>query len=155
MRWEGAAKRSEGSRAWGCKHCRGREEGIWRNRSQRWVDTEYVTASANPCSPLPRQSDASTWTEYYALMNRRLFGYQSSCRLLLLLICDNNASSWFWCIIEIIAIILPGLPLWLQRNVAKHLGVVFFSPSESILLSPWWTLKSTLRYQQWQGGYHT
>lgn len=50
MRWEGAAKRSEGSRAWGCKHCRGRE-GIWRNRSQRWV----VTVLANHSPPLPCQ----------------------------------------------------------------------------------------------------
>ena len=79
---------------------------------------------ANPCSPLPHQSDVSTWAEYYALVNRRLFGYQSSCRLLLLLICGNKASSWFWCIIEIIAFLL-ALPLWLQRNAVKHLGVVF------------------------------
>lgn len=53
MQWEGAAKRSEGSRAWGCKHCRGREEGIWRNRSQCWDDSEYVTASANHSAPFP------------------------------------------------------------------------------------------------------
>lgn len=51
MRWEGAAKRSEGSRAWGCKHCRGREEGIGRNRSQRWFNTEYVRG-ARPIAAL-------------------------------------------------------------------------------------------------------
>lgn len=68
MQWEGAAKRSEGSRAWGCKHCRGREEGIWRNRSQCWVVTEYVTASANRSPPFPanemsplERSTTSAW----------------------------------------------------------------------------------------------
>ena len=35
MRWEGAARRSEGSRAWGRKHCRGRDEGSRSNRSLR------------------------------------------------------------------------------------------------------------------------
>lgn len=63
MRWEGAAKRSEGSRAWGCKHCRGREEGIWRNRSQRWADTQCAAASANRSPPLPaNQTSPLEWS---------------------------------------------------------------------------------------------
>lgn len=135
MRWEGAAKWSEGSRAWGCKHCRGREEGIWRNRSQRWVDTEYVTAPANRGAPPPRQSDDSTWAEYYVLMNRTrdasvISASQSSCRLIFLLICGIKASGWIWIIIEIISILLE-IPLWPERNVVDDLGV--FLASEGFL----------------------
>lgn len=43
IQWEGVAKWSEGLRAWSC---RGWEEGIGHNRSQGWVDTEYVSSLA-------------------------------------------------------------------------------------------------------------
>lgn len=58
IQWEGAAKRSKGSRACHCKHCRGWEEGIGCNRSQCWVVTEYVRpfATANQVSPLKQST---------------------------------------------------------------------------------------------------
>lgn len=118
MRWEGAAKRSEGSRAWGCKHCRGWEEGIGRNRSQRWVDTEYVSATANRSPPLPHQSDVSTWAEYYVLMNWT--------RDSLVISASQSFFSLLFAVLKLILMynwdiyILQELPLWLERNVGNH-----------------------------------
>lgn len=129
MRWEGAAKRSEGSRAWGCKHCRGREEGIGRNRSQRWVDTEYVSATANRSAPLPRQSDVPTWAEYYVLMNRT--------RASLAISASQSFFSLSFAVLKLILMykwdtyILQELPRRLERNVVNHFGV--FLISEGIL----------------------
>lgn len=53
MQWEGAVERSRGSRASGCKHCRGREEGIWRNRSQRCRHTGPGSQSERAAAPPP------------------------------------------------------------------------------------------------------
>lgn len=153
MRWEGAAKRSEGSRAWGCKHCRGREEGIWRNRSQCWVDTEYVTVSANRSAPFPanemsplEQSTTFSWigeTLWLLVLPRALKFFS---------VCGLKLKSWSSCIIEIIYISVE-IPLYQENTVVNLLEV--FLTTESLLCSCGAFLMSPLQYQQWQGGYHT
>ena len=128
MRWEGAARRSEGSRAWGRKHCRGRDEGSTSNRSLRSPSpSQNEAVLANPRSPPPTNEMSSLEAEYSAPRPCRP---QPGALSTLKFTNDEKCLRYFygfslWCIIKyicVLVVISKGARWCVQGRVCSSLG---------------------------------